>query len=375
MRTALIHARLHSADDCTILIDDGIISAVHESSQGRLDGYEIFDCAGHVIAPGFIDTQVNGGGGVLFNDDTSIDGIARIAAAHRCFGTTGLLPTLISDDLDVIASAIKAVDAAIEAGVPGILGIHIEGPYLSPIRKGTHDESKFRVLDDADIALLSSLKRGKTVLTLAPECNDLTHIRALTNAGVIVSAGHTDATYTQTQQAIQAGLRGFTHLFNAMSPLMNREPGVVGAALSDTDTWCGLIVDGFHVHPATLAVALRCRPLERFMLVTDAMPNLGTDLVDFRMQGKTVHVRGGRLVDDNGVLSGSVLDMASAVRNAVNLLGLPMAQALRMASGNPADFLGIGHSHGRIAPGYRADLVLFDDSLQACQTWIAGEAG
>jgi N-acetylglucosamine-6-phosphate deacetylase len=373
---ALINARVlltdGLADGHGIIIENGRIAEVQPMASLAYAGLPVLDCCGLTLLPGFIDVQVNGGGGVLFNDDTSVEGIAAIAAAHRQFGTTGLLPTLISDDLDVIADAIDAVDAAIAAGTPGVLGIHIEGPYISERRKGTHNESKFRELVEADIALLSRLRTGKTLVTLAPERNDLAYIRKLAQAGIIVSAGHTDAGFRCAQNAIAAGLSGFTHLFNAMSPLGNREPGAVGAALYHQETWCGIIVDGYHVDPVTLKIALRCKPWQRFMLVTDAMPNLGTDAVDFQLQGKTVHLRDGRLIDDNGVLSGSALDMASAVRNAVQLLELPLEVAANMASRNPAEFLGLGASHGRIAPGYHADLVLVDDDILIKQTWIGG---
>jgi N-acetylglucosamine-6-phosphate deacetylase len=208
------------------------------------------------LLPGFIDLQVNGGGGVLFNDQPTVAGIAAIAEAHRRFGTTGLLPTLISDELDAIARAIAAVDAAIEAGVPGVIGIHIEGPFLNPARKGIHDPSKFRTLDNEAIELLSSSRRGRTLVTLAPELAPPGAIRALTERGVVVAAGHSEASYEEVRAAIGEGLTGFTHLFNAMSQLGSRAPGVVGAALDDRTSWCGLIADGIHVHPASMRIAL-----------------------------------------------------------------------------------------------------------------------
>lgn len=377
MSIALTNARVLTPsgllDHHTVVIVNGIIDRIVPDGEFKVGTEILFDCQSGTLLPGFIDVQVNGGGGVLFNDNPSIEGIKTIASAHRKFGTTGLLPTLISDDLDVIASALQATDEALQEHVPGLLGLHIEGPYISTERKGTHDSSKFRALDHSDVALLSGLRHGKTLVTLAPERNNLAFIRDLVSAGVIVSAGHTNATYQQTQQALDAGLTGFTHLFNAMSPLTNREPGVVGAALFDQNSWCGIIVDGHHVDPITLRIALRCKPFSRFLLVTDAMPNLGTNDIDFQLQGKTVHVRDGKCVDDNGVLSGSVLDMASALRNAMNLLHLSLAQASEMASTNPAEFLGLGHRLGKIQAGYQADLVLLDQQLNVVTTWIAGQ--
>ncbi|HEY2835932.1 MAG TPA: N-acetylglucosamine-6-phosphate deacetylase, partial [Rhizomicrobium sp.] len=283
------------------------------------------------------------------------------------------LPTLISDNLDVVARAIGAVDGALAAGVPGVLGIHLEGPFLSPARKGVHDAAKFRTIDDQAFALLTSLKRGKTLVTLAPEMTTPDMIGRLTAAGVVVAAGHTNATYQDMQSAFRRGLTGFTHLFNAMSPLTGRAPGVVGAALINRDAYCGIIVDGHHVHPDVLKLALRTKPHDRFMLVTDAWANIGTDLTSFELQGATIHVRDGVCVDENGVLAGSAMDMSRAVRNAMMLLGISLFEALAMAAGAPAAFLGLAHDHGRIAKGLRANLVAADDDLTVRATWIGGE--
>ena len=332
------------------------------------------DLRGALLLPGFIDIQVNGGAGVLFNDSPSVEAIARIGAAHRRFGTTGFLPTLISDDLATLEAAIEATRQAMAEGVPGLLGIHIEGPFLSPRRKGIHQASKLRRIDETAFELLTSLASGRTLVTLAPETTSIEMIGRLAKAGVIVSAGHSNATYATAREALDHGVTGFTHLFNAMSPLTSREPGVVGAALEDPASWCSLIVDGRHVDPVVLKIALRCKPLDRFILATDAMPCVGSGEKSFRLQGKLITVKDGACVDEDGTLAGSDLDMASAVRNAVNLLGLDLLDASRMASGNPAQFLGLGDLLGRIAPGYRADLVLLDDGLGVLDTWIGGRS-
>ncbi len=332
------------------------------------------DLRGAILLPGFIDIQVNGGGGVLFNDDPSVEAIARIGAAHRRFGATGFLPTLISDDLATVQTAIAATRQAMAEGVPGLLGIHIEGPFLSPRRKGIHQASKLRQIDEAAFELLTSLASGRTLVTLAPETTSNAMIERLARAGVIVSAGHSNATYATVRSALEHGVTGFTHLFNAMSPLTSREPGVVGAALEDQNSWCSLIVDGRHVDPAVLKIALRCRPLDRFILATDAMPCVGSAEKSFRLQGKLITVKDGACVDEDGTLAGSDLDMAGAVRNAAGMLGLDLKDAARMASANPAAFLGLGDLLGRIAPGYRADLVLLDDKLGVLDTWIGGRS-
>ena len=357
-----------------VLVGEGRILAITNPDDPRCRAAASRDLEGGLLLPGFIDVQVNGGGGVLFNDDPSIDTIRTIAAAHRRFGTTSLLPTLISDALPVVSRAIESIGGAIVAKVPGVIGIHIEGPYLNGARKGTHDASKFRTLDSEAVALLSSLNNGRTLVTLAPEMTTPEMIALLVANGVVVSAGHTNATYAEVESALSHGLTGFTHLFNAMSPLTSREPGVVGAALHDKNSWCGIIVDGHHVSPVTLQIALRCKGFEHFMLVTDAMANVGTEQTSFMLQGKKIIVRDGKCVDEQGTLSGSTLDMASAVRNAISMLGVGLVQAVRMASTYPARFLGMHHEIGRIAPGYRANLVLADNAINVRDTWIDGKS-
>lgn len=329
------------------------------------------DLAGALLLPGFIDTQVNGGGDMLFNDAPTAATIAAIGAAHRRYGTTGFLPTLISDDLSVVEAALAALREARAAGVPGVLGAHIEGPFLSHARHGIHDPEHFRPFDATALDLLTRDWGGRVMATLAPEMVDRAAVRRLTAAGVILSAGHTNASHAQMRDGFADGVTGVTHLFNAMSPLTSREPGVVGAAL-ESDAWCGIIVDGRHVDPVVLRLGLRCHRLDRFMLVTDAMPCVGGDRHGFTLQGKTILVRDGACYDETGQLAGADLDMASALRNAVRLLGLDLAQASHMASGAPAAFLGLAEETGRIAPGLRADLVLLDDDLVVQDSWIGG---
>ncbi len=358
----------------TVRLSKGLIDAVYQQRDEFKTGAdaEIFDCQNCYLAPGFVDTQVNGGGGLLFNDVPSVATIKTIAEAHRNFGSTGILPTLISDDLPVIKAAIAAVDQAIAEKVPGVLGIHIEGPFLNSAKKGIHDDAKFRVLDDEAIALLGSLKNGVTLVTLAPECTTPAMIEKLVKRGVIVAAGHTNGTYADVQSSLRAGVTGFTHLFNAMSPLESRAPGAVGAALDDKDSYCGIIVDGHHVHPAVLRLAEKTKGTDSLMLVTDAMSTIGTDKVEFLVQGTKVTVRDGKCVDAHGTLAGSNLDMAGAVKNAHEMMKLPLEACLQMASETPANFLGLQNSLGRIAVGYHADLVLLNPNLRTKQTWING---
>lgn len=325
-----------------------------------------------VLAPGFIDIQVNGGGGVLLNDHPTVDGVRTIAAAHRPYGTTGMLPTLVTDTRERMAEAIAAVRGALAEGVPGILGIHLEGPYLNPERKGVHDPRLMRRIEEEDIALVSSLGAGRTLITIAPELTTPDVIRRIAANGVLIAAGHTTASYEVMIAARAAGLTGVTHLFNAMPPLMGREPSVIGTALDDQGLWPSLIVDLFHAAAPSLRVALAARGFARTILVTDAMSTVGSDIQSFLLGDRVITRAGGRLTTADGTLAGSDLDMATAVRNTVEALGLPLEAALHMASRAPAEFLGLGGELGRIAAGYRASLVLLDDGLRVTETWIDG---
>jgi N-acetylglucosamine-6-phosphate deacetylase len=376
MTTALTHARVLAADgwhdDLAVLLEGERIVDLLPPADPRVRDAHQHDLHGAMLVPGFIDVQVNGGGGVLFNEAPTVETLRRIGAAHRRFGTTGFLPTLISDRVEVMRAALAAVEQALAEGVPGVLGIHLEGPYLAAARKGVHDPKYFHAPGSDELALLCAPHRGVRLLTLAPDQVPLASIGALAGAGLIVCAGHTAADYETIRAALAAGVRGFTHLFNAMTPFGSREPGVVGAALEDADSWCGIIVDGHHVHPASLRVAIAAKPRGKMLLVTDAMPPVGADRPDYVLNGETIVVRDGICQTAQGVLAGSALDMASAVRNAVQLLGLPLEEAVRMASTYPAEFLGLGESHGRIAPGFRADLVVLDDQCRVQQSWIGG---
>ncbi len=378
MKTVLRNARILAGDefrdDLAVVIEDGVITALVSDAAPQLGSAdEQVDLGGGWLLPGFIDAQVNGGGGVLFNNTPDVQSLRTLAAAHRRFGTTGLLPTLISDDVEVMRTAIAATREAIDAKVPGVLGIHLEGPYIAPARKGTHNPDKFRVPDADEIAMAASLDNGVTLLTLAPERVPLESIRALVERGVIVAAGHTAATYEEARAGLDAGIRGFTHLYNAMSPLTGREPGAVGAALEDRDSWVGIIADGVHVHPASLRVALAAKPRGKVMLVTDAMPPVGADDPSYELYGEVITAVDGVVRNAAGSLAGSALDMATAVRNAVQQLGLPLEEAARMAARYPAQFLNLDDRLGEIAEGYQADLVLLDDALQVRATWIAGQ--
>lgn len=376
MATALTNGRVVLRDevrsDLCVVIDSGRIAAISPDPPRDL---ERVDLGGQLLLPGFIDVQVNGGGGRLFNDDPSVETIAAMAAAHRRFGTTGLLPTLISDDFSIIARAIAAVDEAIDRGVPGVIGIHIEGPFLSNKRRGIHLASMLQPFNDRFLEVLCSARNGRTLVTVAPECISPTQIKRLVDGGVIVAAGHSDADYETVRAAIDAGVTGFTHLFNAMSQLTNRAPGMVGAALEDSSTYAGIIVDGHHLHPATFRAGLQAKGTDRLMLVTDAMPTVGAEHDEFMLQGRAIRRDGDKLLSQDGILAGSTLTMASAVANAIEQGHLDLPGAVRMASTTPARFLGLSGETGAIEVGLRADLIAMDQDFIVTASWIGGVAG
>ncbi|MEE4450981.1 N-acetylglucosamine-6-phosphate deacetylase [Novosphingobium resinovorum] len=371
--TALVGARIVLADRVVegqaLLLDGTRILGLADTVPADFTAH---DLRGGWLLPGFIDTQVNGGGDVLFNDMPNVEGIRAIAQAHRRYGTTGLLPTLISDYAPVVEAAIAAGEEALAAGVPGVLGVHIEGPHLNPVKKGIHDAQRFSTVDDTVVARLAAPSKGRRIVTLAPELAPEGAVRALAEAGVLVCAGHSLADYDQTRAALAEGLVGFTHLFNAMTQFLSRDPGMVGAALEDRASHFGLIVDGLHVHPASLRVALAARGIEGAMLVTDAMPPVGGRSNRFSLMGQDIAVVDGTCRGPDGTLAGSALTMAQALRNAMDMLGCDIVTASRLASGNPARFLRLDHETGGIAPGLRADLVHLSETRHVTATWIGG---
>ena len=361
-------------DRQSVVFEDGVIISVCEGKVRPENAVVMQDLGGLKLLPGFIDVQLNGGGGILFNDCPTVEGIKTIGEAHRKFGTTGFFPTLISDDLDVMARAIEAVEAAITQGVPGVLGIHLEGPFLNTEKCGVHDPSKFMNIGPNELALMSGLKAGKTIITLAPEKTTPDIIRTLSERGVIVCAGHTQASYEDAIQAMDAGLTGFTHLFNAMKAMESRRPGIIAAALEDKRGWCGIIADGHHVHWAMLRLALRAKVGDQIFLVTDAMPSVGATQKSFSIGDETIVVKDGKCVTGDGTLAGSDLDMISAVLNAVDKLDVDFVQAVRMASALPARFINMQDRLGGIRAGLQADFILLSADQKVEKTWIKGQA-
>jgi len=330
---------------------------------------------GGVIAPGLVDLQVNGGGGVMLNDSPDTETIRKIADAHCRAGTTSILPTLISDDRETTLAAMNAARKALVEDIPGALGLHLEGPHLSSVRKGAHDAAAIRPMDDEDCRTLCSLagEIPSLLLTVAPEAASLDQIARLAGTGAIVSLGHTDCGLETAVAAVEAGATCVTHLFNAMSQLGSREPGLVGAALESGNLNVGLIADGFHVDPASVRIAVRAkRGPGRIFLVSDSMLPMGTGMTEFTLNGRRVLRQNGRLTLADGTLAGADTDLASSVRFMIDVVGLGKEEALRMATLNPAVVLGREKEIGCLAPGSRADFICLDDDFRVKRTWRGG---
>ena len=376
-KTAIVGARIFDGalwhDDTAVLIEDGRVSSLC-SVDVVPDGFAQIDANGLLAVPGFIDLQVNGGGGVMFNNQPDVAGIAQICAAHAAFGTTALMATVITDTSDIVARAAQAGVSAQQSRLPGFLGIHFEGPHLSVARKGTHDPALIRPMEQADLDALLNCKQqlDHVIVTLAPENATTGQVQALARAGITVSLGHSDENYGTALEYIQSGASMMTHLFNAMSPLGHREPGMVGAALNSGDIYCGMIADGFHVDPASMALALRAKASPgKIFLVTDAMSTIGTDDAGFELNGRPVYRNGGRLTLADGTLAGADIDMLSCIRFVHEKLDVSLDEALRMASTYPADAIR-AKNKGRLKQGFDADFVLLNPNMTMHSTWIAG---
>lgn len=377
-RKAITGARIFDGtfwhDDAALVLVDDRIEAI-QSGAKLPEGIERIDAGGGLIVPGFIDLQVNGGGGVLLNEEPTVAGLRQICAAHAKFGTTALLPTLITDTYEITSRTVEAGKQAKAEGVPGFLGLHLEGPHLSVARKGAHDPKLIRPMEEKDIELMLSCKGvfDAMMITIAPENVTAEQAARLAQAGFMVSLGHTDTTYETAKTYAEAGVRTVTHLFNAMSPLGHRQPGVVGAALDIGSLHVGIIADGIHVHPAAMGVALRSKNGPgKIFIVTDAMSTIGTDMKSFTLNGREILRQDGRLTLADGTLAGADIDMISSVRFAHKAIDLPVEEALRMASTYPAEAAYLADRKGALKPGFDADFVILTNDLSMKSTWIGG---
>ena len=338
--------------------------------------YEIISLNQGIICPGFVDIQVNGGGGCLLNEAPSLQSLEKICDTHAKLGTTSLLPTLISDIPEITKAAQTCAIEASEKNIPSFMGLHLEGPHLATSRSGAHDKSVIKPMGKNECLDLETLakKISKVLITVAPEAVPIEFVEQLTSAGVIVSLGHSDCTFAEAEDLVAAGATGVTHLFNAMSQFGSREPGLVGAALELGHLSAGIIADGFHVDEATIRIALRAKKSPgSIFLVSDSMATTGTALGSFELNGRTIFRKNGRLTLENGTLAGADLDLASAVRFMVNNVGISYIDALKMATIYPSTFIGMEREIGVLKPGARADFLWLDDDLNVQSVWRAGE--
>ncbi|CUJ85385.1 N-acetylglucosamine-6-phosphate deacetylase [Ruegeria denitrificans] len=345
----------------------GALAALEPEGAARSEG-QVVDLNGDILCPGYVDLQVNGGGGVMFNDDPTVDTIHKITEAHHRLGVVSLLPTLITDTPEKTKAAIAAAIQAVRAGVPGVAGLHLEGPHLSVARKGAHDGALIRPMKDADLAALIAAASELPCLkvTLAPESVSEQQVQALSDAGVLVSLGHSGANFETCQRYAAAGARCVTHLFNAMSQLGSREPGLVGAALATGQLSAGLIADGIHVHPETIRAAWAAKTAPgQIFLVSDAMAVAGTDQSAFKLEGRRITRTDGRLTLEDGTLAGADLDLTTAIGTLVNRAGVPLQDALAAATTYPAILIG-----QPVAQPLRAEsMIRISADLDSC-SWL-----
>lgn len=372
MRITYIADRLFDGtqmlSDTPITIEEGRVV-----SLGTISGAKEVRLSGTLV-PGFIDTQVNGGGGVLFNHQPNVSALKSVTTSHAKYGTTSVLPTLITSNVKTMSMAADAVSEALNHNIPGILGIHFEGPHLSSIKRGIHSEQQIRELSQQELDIFCRDDIGIKMVTIAPETVSCETIKTLVQNNVIVSLGHSNASYEQTIAALNAGATGFTHLFNAMSGMSSREPNMVGTALNDLNSWCGIILDGHHVHPVTARVAHKAKATGKLILVTDSMSTIGSDQSVLKFDDHNIQLVGDKLTSQTGQLAGSALDMITAVNNSIDFLGVSQNEALRMASLYPAEFLKIETQQGKFIEGSQADFTLISNEhpSRVSATWVAG---
>ena len=375
MKQALLGSQIFCGerfyDDHALLVDGkSIVDIVGKNNIPN--NFNKIELDQGILAPGFIDLQVNGGGGVLFNNSPNKESLNTIIKAHQFFGTTSVMPTVISDSLEVLEQCIKTVTEEIKNN-SSLLGIHIEGPFFNTKYRGVHQKQYISTINSDYLNLFESLKGFPVMLTLAPECISSQQLKHLTSLGIKTLAGHSDATYDELDDAIKNGLDGFTHLFNAMGQISAREPGVVGSALHFENTFASIIVDLHHVHPSLIQLAYQLKPTGKLFFISDSMATINHGKPSFELYDEVVNESDGRLVNSEGKLAGSSITQIDAVKNAYQKCNIPLNQALAMASRYPAEYLGIENHLGSLKPGYRADLVHFDSNFKVHNAWVSGK--
>ena len=375
MKQALIGAQLFSGkeffDNRALLIDgENIIDIINEHDIPK--NFEIQKLNGGILSPGFIDLQVNGGGGKLFNNSPDKESLNTIIEAHQHFGTTSIMPTVISDSLNVLKKCTTTISEEIENN-KSLLGVHIEGPFFNVKYRGVHQKQYINTINSDYLNLFESLKDFPVMLTLAPECISNKQLKHLKSLGFKILAGHTDASYDQLEEAIKYGLDGFTHLFNAMGQISAREPGVVGSALTFDNAAVSIIVDLHHVHPSLIQMAYKQKPQGKLFFVSDSMATIHHGEPSFELYDEIVSESRGRIINSEGKLAGSSITQIDAIKNAYQSCNIPLNEALAMASRYPAEYLGVANYLGSLKSGYRADLTHFDLDFQVQNVWVAGK--
>ena len=375
MKQALLGSQIFCGerfyDDHALLVDGKSIVDIVDKNNTP-DNFNKIELDQGILAPGFIDLQVNGGGGVLFNNSPNKESLNTIIKAHQFFGTTSVMPTVISDSLEVLEQCIKTVTEELKNN-SSLLGIHIEGPFFNTKYRGVHQKQYISTINSDYLNLFESLKGFPVMLTLAPECISSQQLKHLTSLGIKTLAGHSEATYDELDDAIKNGLDGFTHLFNAMGQISAREPGVVGSALHFENTFASIIVDLHHVHPSLIQLAYQLKPTGKLFFISDSMATINHGKPSFELYDEVVNESDGRLVNSEGKLAGSSITQIDAVKNAYQKCNIPLNQALAMASRYPAEYLGFENHLGSLKPGYRADLVHFDSNFKVHNTWVSGK--
>ena len=375
MKQALLGSQIFCGerfyDDHALLVEGKSIVDIVDKNNTP-DNFNKIELDQGILAPGFIDLQVNGGGGVLFNNSPNKESLNTIIKAHQFFGTTSVMPTVISDSLEVLEQCIKTVTEEIKNN-SSLLGIHIEGPFFNTKYRGVHQKQYISTINSDYLNLFESLKGFPVMLTLAPECISSQQLKHLTSLGIKTLAGHSDASYDELDDAIKNGLDGFTHLFNAMGQISAREPGVVGSALHFENTFASIIVDLHHVHPSLIQLAYQLKPKGKLFFISDSMATINHGKPSFELYDEVVNESDGRLVNSEGKLAGSSITQIDAVKNAYQKCNIPLNQALAMASRYPAEYLGIENHLGSLKPGYRADLVHFDSNFKVHNVWVSGK--
>ena len=375
MKQALIGAQLFSGkeffDNRALLIDgENIINIINEHDVPK--NFEIQKLNGGILSPGFIDLQVNGGGGKLFNNSPDKESLNTIIEAHQHFGTTSIMPTVISDSLNVLKKCTTTISEEIENN-KSLLGVHIEGPFFNVKYRGVHQKQYINTINSDYLNLFENLKDFPVMLTLAPECISTKQLKHLKSLGFKILAGHTDASYDQLEEAIKYGLDGFTHLFNAMGQISAREPGVVGSALTFDNATASVIVDLHHVHPSLIQMAYKQKPQGKLFFVSDSMATIHHGEPSFELYDEIVSESKGRIINSEGKLAGSSITQIDAIKNAYQSCNIPLNEALAMASRYPAEYLGVANYLGSLKSGYRADLTHFDLDFQVQNVWVAGK--